>query len=71
MKNLVVHLPAGERRCAVEADALAAFAKTLLDDLLFEAARALPANGDIRQVQASVTVTVTLDADNSALRISR
>lgn len=72
MRSLVVHLPAGERRCAVEADALTAFARTLVDDLLFEAARNLPVDGgEIREVQTTITVAITLDADHAGLRITR
>ena len=40
--------------------------------LLFEAARTLPVDGgDIREVQATITVAITLDADHAGLRITR
>ena len=71
MKSLLVHLPAGERRCTVEASALESVARALIDDLLFETARAVPDAAGAGEVAATLTFTVTLDPASGALRINR
>lgn len=69
MKSLLVHLPPGERRCAIETDALVEFARTLIDDLLFDAARQASDAGNTEAIGVTMRFAVTLD--EQGLRITR
>lgn len=71
MRSILVQLPPGERRCTVAAAALESFAREIIDDLLFQAARAVPDDAAAGQVEATLTFTVMLDPVTGDLRINR
>lgn len=70
MKTLRIALPAGARRCTVDPDELEHFARALLEDLLFEAARAAGDDAAAGSVAVDLQFTVRPDPDGG-LRVIR
>ena len=70
MKSIQVEIAAGERRCKVDAVALAAWGRALLDDILFEAARRVPERDEQASVSATLHFTVRVD-ESGALVVER
>lgn len=61
MKTLAVQVAEGERACRVDLEALQTFAKGLLDEMLFTAARAAPGVPPGHPIQAQISFMVSVD----------
>lgn len=61
MKTLSIEVAEDERACRVDPEALQAFAKGLLDEVLFTAARAAPEVPPGHAVQAQICFTISVD----------
>lgn len=70
MKTLAIEVAEGERTCRVDAEALQAFAKALLDDLLFTAARAAPEVPPGQAVRAQISFTISVDPRSGQLVVA-
>ena len=67
MNSIRIQLTDGERSCTVDAGELQAWAKALLDDVLFEAARQIAESGHENGACAGIRFSVSLDGDGTVI----
>lgn len=70
MKCLTIHVAEGERACRVDSTELQAFARNLLDEMLFTAARAAPDVPAGHAVSAQLSFTVSVDPVSGQLTVT-
>ena len=67
MNKLRIQLADGERSCTVDASELQAWAKALLDDVLFESARQIDESRPADGAYACIGFSVSLDSDGTVI----
>lgn len=69
MSSIRVHLSDSERVCAVDGEAFAAWNQSLIEQILFAAAKDVSDATDHARASASVTFHITVDPDDGSLVI--
>lgn len=67
MNSIRIQLADGQRSCTVDVGELQAWAKTLLDDVLFEAARQIDESRPADGAYACIRFSVSLDNDGTVI----
>ena len=69
MSSIRVHLSDTERTCAIDSDEAAAWNQALIEQILFEAAKSVPAAADDTAVSATLTFRIAVDPHDGSLVI--